>query len=84
MGQSIDRSVPVYNEHGSVNVTLPANSVFHVDATTDTGSITSDFPGVTVDHPNFTGAVAHGDVGTSPQAMVTLRTNTGWINLHQS
>jgi hypothetical protein len=69
---------------GSVNVTLPANSVFHVDATTDTGSITSDFPGVTVNHPNFTGAVAHGDVGSSPQAMVTLRTNTGSINVHQS
>jgi Putative adhesin len=69
---------------GSVNVTLPASSVFHVDATTDTGSITSDFPGVTVDHPNFTGAVAHGDVGNSPQATVTLRTNTGSIYLHQS
>ena len=69
---------------GSVNVTLPASSVFHVDATTDTGSISSDFSGVTVQHPNFMGAVAHGDVGSSPQAMVTLRTNTGSIYLHQS
>ncbi len=69
---------------GSVNVTLPASSVFHVDATTDTGSITSDFPGVNVQHPNFTGAVAHGDVGSSPQATVTLSTNTGSINLRQS
>jgi hypothetical protein len=69
---------------GSVNVTLPASSVFHVDATTDTGSITSDIPGVSVQHPNFTGAIAHGDVGSSPQAMVTLRTNTGSIYLHQS
>ncbi len=69
---------------GSVNVTLPASSVFHVDATTDTGSITSTFPGVNVQHPNFTGAVAHSDVGSSPQATVTLSTNTGSINLHQS
>lgn len=69
---------------GSVNVTLPASSVFHVDATTDTGSITSDFPGVNVQHPNFTGAVAHGDVGSSPQATVTLSTNTGSIYLHRS
>jgi DUF4097 and DUF4098 domain-containing protein YvlB len=69
---------------GSVNVTLPANSAFHVDATTDTGSITSNFPGVIVEHPNFTGAVAHSDVGSSPQATVTMRTNTGSINLHQS
>ncbi len=68
---------------GSVNVTLPASSVFHVDATTDTGSITSDFPGVIVEHPNFTGAIAHSDVGSSPQATVTLRTNTGSISLHQ-
>jgi len=36
---------------GSINVTLPASSVFHLDATTDTGSITSDFPGVYVQHP---------------------------------
>ena len=69
---------------GSINVTLPASSVFHVDATTDTGSITSDFPGVNVQHPNFTGAVAHSDVGSSPQATVTLTTNTGSIYLHQS
>ena len=69
---------------GSVNVTLPASSVFHVDANTGTGSITSDFPGVNVQHPNFTGAVAHGDVGSSPQATVTLKTNTGSIYLHQS
>ncbi len=69
---------------GSVNVTLPVNSAFHVDANTNTGSITSDFPGVIVEHPNFTGAVAHSDVGSSPQATVIMSTNTGSINLHQS
>jgi Putative adhesin len=69
---------------GSVNVTLPASSVFHVDATTNTGSITTDFSGVTVQHPNLTSAAAHGDVGSSPQATVTLSTNTGSINLRQS
>jgi hypothetical protein len=69
---------------GSVNVTLPASSVFHVDATSDTGSITSDFPGVSVQHPNFTSSVAHSDVGSSPQATVSLSTNTGSIYLHQS
>jgi Toastrack DUF4097 len=69
---------------GSINVTLPASSAFHLDASTDTGSITSDFPGVYVQHPNFTGAVAHSDVGSSPQATITMTTNTGSINLHQS
>ena len=69
---------------GSINVTLPASSVFHLDASTDTGSITSDFPGVKVQHPNFTGAVAHSDVGSSPQATITMTTNTGSISLHES
>ena len=69
---------------GSINVTLPASSSFHLDATTDTGSITSDFQGVYVQHPNFTGAVAHSDVGSSSQATVTMSTNTGSINLHES
>ena len=69
---------------GSINVTLPASSAFHLDATTDTGSITSDFPGVNVQHPNFTGAVTHSDVGSSPQATLTMTTNTGSISLHES
>jgi hypothetical protein len=68
---------------GSINVTLPAGSSFHFDATTDTGSITSDFPGVIVQHQNFTGAAAHSDVGSEPQAIVTMSTNTGSINLHE-
>ncbi|MGZ3625184.1 MAG: DUF4097 family beta strand repeat-containing protein [Ktedonobacteraceae bacterium] len=69
---------------GSINVTLPANSVFHLDASTDTGSITSDFPGVYVQHTNFTGATAHSDVGSAPQATITMTTNTGSISLHES
>jgi DUF4097 and DUF4098 domain-containing protein YvlB len=68
---------------GSVNVTLPAESVFHVDASTDTGSINTNFTGVVVQHREVTGADAHGDVGSSPQATITLRTSTGSINLYQ-
>lgn len=68
---------------GSVNVTVPATSVFHVDASTDTGSINTTFPAVTVTHRQFTGADAHSDVGSVPQATITLRTNTGSINLYQ-
>lgn len=69
---------------GSVDVTIPGTSVFHVDASTDTGTINTDFPGVAVEHHQFTGADAHSDVGGAPQATITLRTNTGSINLHQS
>jgi len=68
---------------GSVNVTLPAESVFHVDATTATGSINTNFPGVVVQPRQVTGADAHGNVGGSPQATITLGTSTGSINLYQ-
>lgn len=68
---------------GSVNVTLPAESVFHVDASTDTGSINTNFPGIVVQHRQVVGSDAHGDVGSSPQATITLRTSTGSINLYQ-
>jgi hypothetical protein len=68
---------------GSVNVTIPGTSIFHVDASTDTGSINTNFPGVVVVHRQFTGADAHSDVGSAPQATITLTTNTGSINLYQ-
>lgn len=68
---------------GSVNVTLPGASVFHLDASTDTGSINTNFPTVTVQHHQFVGADAQSDVGNAPQATITLRTNTGSINLYQ-
>src|SRR5437660_3228011 len=68
---------------GSVNATLPANSSFHVDASTDTGSINSDFTEVNVQKEDFASNTAHGDVGSNPNATVTLKTNTGSINLHK-
>jgi len=71
---------------GSVDATLPANSSFHLDATTDTGSIDSDFTEVRVQHQDFKGDSAHGDVGSGNSnsgATVTMKTNTGDINLHE-
>jgi hypothetical protein len=68
---------------GSVNVTLPTESTFHVDASTSTGSINTNMLGVVVQHHQMTGTDAHGDVGASPQATITLRTSTGSINLYQ-
>ena len=69
---------------GSVNATLPANSSFHVDASTDTGSINSDFTEVNVQKQDVTGSTAHGDVGSNPGATVTLKTNTGSIDLQKA
>jgi len=68
---------------GSVDVTLPANSSFHVDATTNTGSIDSDFSGVQVRDHDFSGSDAHGDVGNGAGTTMTLKTNTGSIDLHE-
>ena len=63
---------------GSVDVTLPGNSSFHVDATAGTGSISSAFPEVKV-----SGAEAHGDVGSPPRATVTLSAGSS-INLNKA
>lgn len=69
-------------DSGDVNVSLPSNSPFHVDASTGSGSISSDFPEVNV-QSNDSGANAHGDVGTSPNATVNLTTDSGSIHLQQ-
>ena len=68
---------------GSINVTLARESAFHLNASTNMGSINTNFPGVIVQHPQAMGANAYGDVGRDPQSTVSLRTNTGSINLYQ-
>ena len=67
---------------GSVNVTLPPDATFHVDAKTETGSINSDFPVSNFDKHSLGGEI-HSDVGNSPNATLTLTTDTGSINLNQ-
>ena len=67
---------------GSVNVTLPPDATFHLDAKTDTGSFNSDFPLINPDKQGL-GSEVHGDIGTSPNTNLTLTTDTGSINLNQ-
>jgi hypothetical protein len=66
---------------GSIDMRLPGTDSFHLNATTDVGSINSSFP-VTVNH-STTGATVNGDVGTAPQATLTLKTNAGSITLNR-
>jgi hypothetical protein len=66
---------------GSINMTLPATASFHVNATTDVGSINTNFP-VTVNHSGA-GAIVNGDVGTAPQATLTLKADAGSISLNR-
>src|SRR6266487_3803433 len=71
---------------GSVNLTVAPTSAFHIDASTNSGSI-GDFPGLNVQkNIQGSGAKASGDVGGSsqgPSAKVTITTGSGDINLHQ-
>ena len=67
---------------GNINVSLPSNASFHVNANTDVGSITSDFSEV-ITQQNIAGASASGSVGNAPSATITLTTNTGSIELQK-
>jgi Toastrack DUF4097 len=70
---------------GTIDLTVPpTGSAFHLNASTNSGSInTGGFPKVTV---NQAGTQATGNVGTASQgqgATVTLNTDSGDINLNQ-
>jgi hypothetical protein len=67
---------------GSVDLTVPSTSAFHVDATTNSGSI--DIQGV---NTNSSGTKASGDVGVGSQVQgtgVSINTDSGDIHLHLS
>jgi len=66
---------------GSIDMTLTGTPSFHVNATTNVGSINTSFP-VTV-NSSGAGATTNSDVGTSPQAILTLKTNAGSITLNR-
>jgi hypothetical protein len=67
---------------GSIDVTLSKDASFHMDASTQNGSIASAFSAVKV-QPGASGMEAHGDVGSPPRSTVILQTNNGSILLHQ-
>jgi hypothetical protein len=71
------------SDTGSVDVTLPTEAAFHVDATTNAGTFSCSFPGLKAEQLNALGSVVHGDVGNTPGANLTLKTNTGAIDIHQ-
>jgi hypothetical protein len=68
---------------GSLNVTLPGNSSFQLEARTNTGSLNNNFVSVNVQHANTIGYEARGNVGASATARVILKTNTGSIDLNK-
>ncbi len=61
---------------GNVSVTLPASASFHVDMSTNGGTLHSDFSQVTLSDSE-----GHGDVGQAPFAKVTMSSNGGNVTL---
>lgn len=69
---------------GSVDVTLPTDAAFHVQASTNDGSIDADDFSTSVRvMQNNSGATASGDVGNAPRATVILQTDSGSITLQK-
>jgi hypothetical protein len=72
---------------GAIDFTVPADSAFHLEASTNSGSIdTAGFPNVKKQTNNQGSTQATGNAGTISQghgATVTLNTDSGYINLHQ-
>ena len=73
--------------NGTVDFTVPSSSAFHVDASSNPGSITSEFSSVQVqNNDSSSSAKASGDIGMSSSskgAKVTITTQNGDINLNQ-
>lgn len=74
---TLDGQLTLRNNQGAIDAGFPQNANFHIDATTNSGSITSNYPGVQVQNKEI-----HADIGNPPRALVTLLTNAGNITLH--
>ena len=73
--------------NGDITVTVPSTSAFHLDASTNTGSINSDFPNVNIqDNSSGSGQSVNAVVGGSSQsqvANVVIKSDNGDINLRK-
>lgn len=79
---SRDGSSLFRNGNGAVGLTLPPDSDFSLNAHTASGSISSDFTGVSMSHGSQQ-LEAHGAVGPVPRAQLTIQTAGGSIGVHQ-
>jgi hypothetical protein len=62
---------------GLMDITLAHDGAFHVDATANNSTISSNFPGVVVQNGEI-----HANVGRSPRAKVIINNNNGAVALH--
>jgi putative adhesin/cell wall-active antibiotic response 4TMS protein YvqF len=74
--------VEINNQHGTVQVMLPKNAAFQVDARTNRGDIETDFPSIQV-RSEHNSQIASGNVGSGgPQ--VKLTNDRGDVQIRQS
>jgi Putative adhesin len=64
---------------GLLDITIPKDASFHLDAKVSNGTLSADFPGVQVQQNQ-----AQADIGNAPSARLTLSNNTGTIKLHSA
>src|SRR6266567_3967968 len=85
-----NNSTPRYklqSETGNIDVTLPGDTNIILDANTNTGTITSDFP-ISVqtsgNSPSYYGPLNSNSTPGSTQPVLTLNVGTGNVNLHRA
>jgi Putative adhesin len=78
LGESASLDVEVTT--GDARLTLPSATSAHLDASTNTGSVNLTGWSVPVTQHGL-GATATGDLGTAPQAQLTIRVTTGSIDI---
>src|SRR6266567_1108886 len=85
-----NNSTPRYklqSETGNIDVTLPGDTNIILDANTNAGTITSDFP-ISVqtpgNSPSYYGPLNSNSTSGSTQPVLTLNVGTGNVNLHRA
>lgn len=68
-------------ETGSVNVTLPDDTAFELDASAKLGSVTTVVPGMKMAYR--TNNEVHGDAGPLPRASMRLRSSIGSVSVFE-
>lgn len=77
-----DGSYQFISSDGDINLSLPSNSAFSLNASAPNGSIdVHNFPQVQV-QPTSGGASAQGNVGNAPRAPLSISTDSGDISLN--
>jgi len=74
-------SIDITNVHGGIELTLPASAGFQLNATSNSGNIDSEFPGVSVDN-SHNDSTARGTVGKGGPD-VRLRADHGTIQIRK-